>query len=318
MGWASARQSKQQSIGLRPPARRYSPGTAVVDRPLPCKGSPSTAVPRFAVIGDPIAHSASPRLFRWLAASLGLPLTYEAVRVPAGSLPAVLEEARAGRWDGLSVTIPHKQDALVLSDRADPGAARTGAANCLVRSAEGRLVAHNTDLEGLVQALARHGRSFAGSAVLLLGAGGAARAGAMAARDGGASRLWIANRHPARALDLASAFDGEAIPLSAHALGPVLPRADLVLQATSVGLDAAEDSPLPRGCVLHDRVTVMDMVYRPLRTRLLRDAEAAGARTIDGLWMLVFQGLAALRLWTGEEPGPEVAVALHAHLAEGG
>ena len=280
--------------------------------------APSAAVPRLAVIGDPIAHSASPRLFRWLAGSLGLPLTYEGVRVPAGALPAVLEEARAGRWDGMSVTIPHKQDALVLADRADPRAARTGAANCLVRSPEGRLVAHNTDLEGVVKALARHGRSLAGSAVLLLGAGGAARAGAMAAREGGAARLWIANRHPARALDLASAFDGEAIPLSAQALGPVLPRADLVLQATSVGLDAPDDSPLPPGCVLHDRLTVMDMVYRPLRTRLLRDAETAGALAIDGLWMLVFQGLAALRLWTGAEPGAEVAAALHAHLAEGG
>jgi len=288
-----------------------------VDRPLACQESPSAAVPRFAVIGDPIHHSASPRLFRWLAGTLGLPLTYEAVEVPSGSLPAVLEEARAGRWDGLSVTIPHKQDALVLADRADPRAARTGAANCLVRSAQGRLVAHNTDVEGVVQALARHGRSLAGSALLLLGAGGAARAGAVAARDARASRLWIANRHPARALDLASAFDGEALPLTAQALGPVLPRADLVLQATSVGLDAPDDSPLPPGCVLHDRATVMDMVYRPLRTRLLRDAEAAGSRTIDGLWMLVFQGLAALRLWTGAEPGPEVAAALHAHLAEG-
>ncbi|HZJ55357.1 MAG TPA: shikimate dehydrogenase [Myxococcaceae bacterium] len=275
-------------------------------------------MPRFAVIGDPIAHSASPRLFRWLAERLGVTMSYEAIRVPAGELPAVLEEARAGRWDGLSVTIPHKQDALVLADRADPRAARTGAANCLVRSPDGRLVAHNTDLEGVVQALARHGRSLAGSAVLLLGAGGAARAAAIAARDGGVARLWIANRHPARALDLASAFDGEAIPLSAQALGPVLPRVDLVLQATSVGMDAPEDSPLPPGCVLHDRLTVMDMVYRPLRTRLLRDAEAAGARAIDGLWMLGFQGLAALRLWTGAEPGAEVAAALHAHLAEGG
>ena len=91
-----------------------------------------------------------------------------------------------------------------------------------------------------------------------------------------------------------------------------------MLQATSVGLDAPEDSPLPPGCVLHDRLTVMDMVYRPLRTRLLREAEAAGARTIDGLWMLVFQGLAQLRLWTGAEVGSDVAPALHAHLAEAG
>jgi shikimate dehydrogenase len=282
------------------------------------EGYSPAAVKRFAVIGDPIAHSASPRLFRWLADRLGLALTYEAVRVPSGSLASVLEEARGGRWDGLSVTIPHKRDALVLADRPDPRATRTGAANCLVRAADGRLVAHNTDVEGVTAALASHGRSLTGSAVLLLGAGGAARAGALAAREAGAARLWIANRRPKRALELASAFDGEALPLTVDALGPVLPQTDLVLQATPVGLDASEDSPLPPGCVLHDRLTVMDMVYRPLRTRLLRDAEAAGARNIDGLWMLVFQGLAALRLWTGIEPGADVAPALHAHLAEDG
>jgi shikimate dehydrogenase len=275
-------------------------------------------VPRFAVIGDPIAHSVSPRLFRWLADRLRLELEYEAVRVPSGSLASILEEARAGRWDGLSVTIPHKQDALVLADRADPRATRTGAANCLVRAPDGRLVAQNTDVEGITAALAQHGCSLAGRAVLLVGAGGAARAGAVAAREGGAERLWIANRRPKRALELASAFDGEALPLTVDALGPVLPLTDLVLQATAVGLEAPEDSPLPPGCVLHDRLTVMDMVYRPLRTRLLRDAEQAGARTIDGLWMLVFQGLAALRLWTGAEPPADVAPALHAHLAEGG
>jgi len=209
---------------------------------------------------------------------------------------------RAGRWDGVSVTLPHKHDALVLADRSDPRAARTGAANCLVRGADGKVVAHNTDVDGVVQALAHHGVTLGGTSVLLLGAGGAARAAAAAARDAGATPLWIANRHPTRALTLASAFDGEALPLTAEALAPVLPATGVV----------------PLGCVLHDRLTVMDMVYRPLRTRLLRDAESAGARTVDGLWMLVFQGLAQLRLWTGVEVTPEVATALHQHLVEGG
>lgn len=275
-------------------------------------------VPRYAVIGEPIAHSASPRMFEWLADRLGLPLTYEAVRVPPEGLAGFLEEARAGRWDGVSVTLPHKQNALVLADRSDPRAARTGAANCLVRGTDGRLVAHNTDVEGLARALAHHAVPLGGARVLLLGSGGAARAAAAAAREAGVRRLWIANRGPTRALDLASGFDGEALPLTAEALAPVLPGVDLVLQATSVGLDAPGDSPLPPGCVLHDRLTVMDMVYRPLRTRLLREAQAAGARTVDGLWMLVFQGLAQLRLWTGAEGGADVAPALHRHLAEGG
>ncbi len=274
--------------------------------------------PRFAVIGDPIAHSASPRMFEWLAGRLGLALSCEAVRVPAESLAAVLEETRGGRWDGLSVTIPHKQNAVVLADRSDPQAARTGAANCLVRGPGGRLVAHNTDVEGLLRALDHHGVSLGDARVLLLGAGGAARAAAAASREQGVARLWIANRHPARALELASAFDGEAIPLTTAALAPVLPGVDVLLQATSVGLDAPDDSPLPPGCVLHDRLTVMDMVYRPLRTRLLREAEQAGARAVDGLWMLVFQGLAQLRLWTGTQVGAPAAIALHAHLAEAG
>ena len=145
----------------------------------PCPGSRSSEIPS--------PTRPRPRLFRWLAGRLGLGLGYEAVRVPSGALASVLEEARAGRWDGLSVTIPHKQDALVLADRADPRATRTGAANCLVRAPDGRLVAHNTDVEGVTAALAQHGCSLAGSAVLLLGAGGAARAGAVAAREGGAA-----------------------------------------------------------------------------------------------------------------------------------
>jgi len=257
-------------------------------------------------------------MFRWLGERLGLSLSYEAVRVPPEGFAAALEETRAGRWDGLSVTLPHKHDALVLADRAEPRATRAGAANCLVRSAEGRLLAHNTDVDGLAAALSRHGVSLPDAAVLLLGAGGAARAAAVAVRDAGHSaRLWIANRNPRRALALASAFDGEALPLTPEALRPVLPQARLVIQATSVGLDAPGDSPLPPGCVLHDRLTVMDMVYRPLQTRLLREARDARATAIDGLWMLVFQGLEQLRLWTGVDVPKDVAPELHAFLAEG-
>jgi len=274
-------------------------------------------VPRLAVIGDPVAHSASPRMFGWLAKRLGLPLTYEAERVPPGGLAACLEEMRAGRWDGLSVTLPHKQDALVLADRADPRATRVGAANCLVRGAEGRLVAHNTDVDGIAAAVSRHGVSLPEATVLLLGAGGAARAAAVAVRDAGRARLWIANRNPRRALALASAFDGEALPLTPEALQPVLPQASLVIQATSVGLDAPGDSPLPPGCVLHERLTVMDMVYRPLHTRLLREAREARAAAIDGLWMLIFQGLEQLRLWTGANVSADVASELHDFLAGG-
>ncbi len=208
----------------------------------------------------------------------------------------------------------------MLADRSDPRAARTGAANCLVRGADGRLVAHNTDVEGIVQALAHHGVSL-GRRTACSSSAPVGRPGLRPPRRGrrARGRLWIANRHPTRALDLASAFDGEAVPLTSEALAPVLPGVDVVLQATSVGLDAPGDSPLPPGCVLHDRLTVMDMVYRPLRTRLLRDAEAAGARTIDGLWMLVFQGLAAAPALDGRRGRRRTSrLRCTTHLAEAG
>jgi shikimate dehydrogenase len=272
---------------------------------------------RFAVIGDPIAQSASPGLFQWLARHLHLDLAYEARRVPVADFPGVVDELRAGRWSGVSITLPHKLAALAVADVRDPIAVEVGAANCLARAPNGQLTAHNTDLEGITRALEHHGVGLAGARVLVIGAGGAARAAAAAARRVGAGGLVIANRTFVRAQALAEAFGGWAVPLETDTLRPILREIDIILQASAAGLDAAEESALPPGCVLHPGLTVMDMVYRPLWTPTLRQAQAAGARTLDGLWMLVFQGLAQLRLWTQVEAPAGTAEALHAHLAEG-
>jgi shikimate dehydrogenase len=279
---------------------------------------------RCAVIGDPVAHSASPQMFSWLAVRLGLEVSYQAIRLPAPELPAFLDDIRAGRWDGISVTIPHKEAALTLADGRTSLAVEAGAANCLQRTAAGQVVAHNTDVLGVERALEHHRVSLRGAHVLILGAGGAARAAAVAASRNRAASLTLAARNPARAAVLAERFGGRALPLTLEALELVLPGTTVLLQATPVGLvppdsDGSERlaSALPDGCVLHRSLTVMDMVYRPLRTRLLRDAQAASARPIDGLWMLVFQGLAQLELWTGMVPPDGTAEALRAHLAEG-
>jgi shikimate dehydrogenase len=272
---------------------------------------------RFAVIGDPVAHSASPRLFQWLVAQLDLALTYEAKRVSAADLPEVIAHLRAGRWSGLSVTLPHKRAALEAADVRDPTALEVGAANCLVRASDGHLTAHNTDLEGVLRALKHQGVSLGGARVLILGAGGGARAAAAAARRSKARLLVLANRTADKAQTVAKAFGGRAAPLTGEALAPILSETDILVQATSAGLEAPGETALPPGCVLHPGLVVMDMVYRPLWTRTLREARAAGARVVDGLWVLVYQALAQLRLWTGIEAAPETAEALHAHLAEG-
>jgi shikimate dehydrogenase len=275
----------------------------------------SALKPRFAVIGDPIAHSVSPRLFAHLAGYLDFPFDYSAVRVTASELPSFLARVRQGAFQGLSVTLPHKEVLLQLAETASETARATGAANTLRVPAPGRLEADNTDGTGLVRALAQQGVSLGGARVLVLGAGGAARAAAQASQAAGARALFISNRTPPRAEVVAAQFGGVAVPLTAAALQPVLAETEVLLHATSAGLCAPSETALPPGCVLHRGLTVLDMVYQPLETALLRNARASGARTVDGLWMLVYQALEQLRLWTGVEAPPSLAGRLHLALA---
>jgi shikimate dehydrogenase len=269
---------------------------------------------RYAVVGDPVAHSASPRLFAALAQHLELSFEYRAERVPAADFPGFLQRVRGGAYQGLSVTLPHKEAALRLADVAAPSARAVGAANTLTVR-EGLLEAHNTDGVGMLAALAGQGVTLQGARVLVLGAGGAARAAVQAAQASGAASVWLSNRTAARAQRLAEAFGAVAVP--SEDLAQLLPEVDVLLQASAAGLLRLTESALPVGCVLHPRLTVLDMVYQPLQTQLLRDARAAGARTVDGLWMLVHQALAQCLLWTGREAAPDVAAALHAELARG-
>lgn len=271
----------------------------------------------FAVIGDPVAHSASPRLFAAIARELGLAIDYRALRVPAGELAAFLEGVRDGAYQGLSVTLPHKEATLRLADSATDSARAIGAANTVAVLPGKRLEAHNTDVAGLLRALAEHGVKLAGASVVVLGAGGAARAAVHASREQGARSIVVANRTRARAEALVQALGGRAVELDPTSLQPLLEAADVLVQASSAALSRPDESPLPAGCVLHPDLIVLDMVYQPLETALLSAARKAGARTVDGLWMLVHQALEQLRIWTGTEAPPALAPRLHAELARG-
>jgi shikimate dehydrogenase len=275
--------------------------------------SPKAA--RYAVVGDPVAHSASPRLFATLGRHLGLVLDYRAERITAEEFPSFLARVREGAYRGVSVTLPHKEAALRLSDDASEAARAVGAANTLVLSEGMRLLADNTDGVGLLRALAEYGVSLKDKRVLVLGAGGAARAAVHAARTAGARSVHVSNRTPRRAEQLAAALGAAAVRLEAPALQPLLEATDVLLQASAAGLLRPEETALPPGCVLHPRLTVLDMVYRPLETALLRAARAAGARPIDGLWMLIHQGLEQLRLWTKAEAQPGLVARVHAELS---
>lgn len=299
----------------------------------------------FAVIGDPVEHSLSPRIFAHFFAELGIDAHYTALRTPASELPALLQRLRAGVLSGVSVTLPLKEAILPLLDDLHPTARRIGAVNCVARTEKG-LVGFNTDARGFRLSLDHAGVALAGTRVLLLGAGGAARAAAFATTLAGAKSLTIANRDPARAFRLVRDLcrtgwawpEGEAqraleaegwrpgatgpseqcfvsfLPLEARALRPVLAHAQVVVNATSVGL-SDDATPLPTDLQLRPDQTGLDMVYRPLRTRFLRQAEEAGAKSVDGLWMLLFQAAEQLRIWTGVTAPPALVERLHPALS---
>ena len=274
--------------------------------------------PRYAVIGDPIGHSLSPRIFGWLFRELGLPGRYEAVHVRPSELEATFARLRAGDWRGISITLPHKETALKLVDGLDPLAARIGAINCVLRGDDHRLTGFNTDAHGFRRALEEQGGRLEGARVVLLGAGGAARSAAVAAEAARARTLVIANRSVDRAKKLAAELKtlaATAVPLDAS-LQAALDPADVLVNATSVGLSAPADSPLPEAMRIRPGLVVMDMVYRPLETALLKRARAAGAIVIDGLWMLVHQALEQLRIWTGRALAPEQIGRLHSFAKE--
>lgn len=286
----------------------------------------------FAVIGDPVEHSLSPRLFRILFDELKLDAEYRALRTHPLELPERVNSVRSGELSGISVTIPHKEAVIPLLDELAPSASLLGAVNCLAAGGDRRVVGHNTDASGFQAALGEARVKLGGARVLILGAGGAARAAAFAAAKSGARSIVIANRTEARASKLSRDLIGSGLAhrggAGKKAAGPcavsVLPLpsasitaeiADLIVNASSVGLESDAD-PLPATFQLGRNHAVLDMVYRPLQTRLLRRARASGAVAVDGLWMLIHQALEQFRLWLSGGVPSDFAARLHRELGE--
>ena len=262
-----------------------------------------------ALIGHPVAHSISPRFQQAALDASGIDARYEAWDVLPEDLGVALERLRSGSMLGANVTIPHKEAVARLVDRPDALVERMGAANTIVQR-DGLLHATNTDVLGITRSLEEAGIDVRGRAVLLLGAGGAARAVVVAMRRAGAASLVIANRTEDRARVIAALAGDEmatsVVPFdaTAPALRAAAREAALIVNSTSLGMrhgPAAGETPLPSELFAPGQAA-FDLVYVPERTPFLEAAERAGARTIGGLSMLVHQGAEAFRLWTGVEP----------------
>jgi shikimate dehydrogenase len=249
-----------------------------------------------AVIGDPVRHSLSPALHNAAFAATGLDWVFLAFPVPDGGAADALAAMRTFGLGGLSVTMPHKAAVAAAVDECSPSAATLGAVNCVVPR-RGALQGHNTDGAGFLDALRAEGHDVAGRRCVVFGAGGAARAVILALAGAGAAEVVVVNRTAARAEEAAALAAGRGRSGRAEEVD----GADLVVQATPVGMAGAAPGSLPCD---PDRLgagqIVVDLVYEPLDTPLLVAARARGATVQDGLGMLLHQAAHAFSLWTGE------------------
>jgi shikimate dehydrogenase len=261
----------------------------------------------YGILGRPVAHSLSPAMHNAAFRELGLNAVY--VAFPVTSLAQAVAGLRGLAIQGVSVTIPFKEEIIPLLDGLDPQAAHIGAVNTVVNR-DGRLYGYNTDWLGALAAL-KAKASLKGEHVLLLGAGGAARAIAFGILAEGC-RVTLTDLDEPRAAVLARDLQVEAIALNALDQCP----AAILVNATPVGMEPqVDDLPLNPDLLGRYRL-VMDIVYKPLETRLLREAKARGAATLDGLQMLIHQATAQFELWTGK-PAPLAVMSRAAYEALG-
>jgi len=279
---------------------------------------PITATTKLVgLLGWPVSHSVSPLMHNAAFAALGLDWRYVPLPVDPQRADAVRRAVRglaALGMAGANVTVPHKQAVMPYVDRLLPAAQAIGAVNTLVVEEDGSLTGDNTDAAGFMADLREHGVEVEGRRVLLLGAGGSARAVAYGLMKAGAERIDVLNRTPAAAQALVDAIQplmAVSDPLApgfcslvAGALPQKVERlaydADLIVNCTSLGMTPHSDTtPWPHDVPLHSGQVVYDLVYNPPQTVLLRQAAASGAQAVGGLGMLVWQGALAFERWTG-------------------
>ncbi len=258
----------------------------------------------YGIIGDPVAHSLSPVMHNAAFEKLGMDAVYLAFRVSPEEVGDAIRGAKSLGISGLNVTIPLKEKALFFVD-AKPIAKKIGAINTIDFSS-GTPVGYNTDGIGSLRVLKETVGEIKDKNVLILGAGGAAKAISFYL-DGEGAKITIANRTKERAVHLTSKLSNADFSGLGVELEKRIEASDILINATSVGMHPNEDATLVSADMMHPDLVVFDIVYNPMETKLLREAKRAGVKKIvDGVKMLVYQGAASFRIWTKEEPPIDV------------
>jgi shikimate dehydrogenase len=268
-----------------------------------------TKARKFAIIGDPVAHSLSPAMHNAAFRAKRLPYRYSKIRLKPQQLPSFFKKIREKNYRGLNVTVPHKESVMAYLDEIAPEARLIGAVNTILLE-EGKLKGFNTDGAGYLCSLKKEtGFSLQGKYVVILGAGERSVRLSPPCLGQGIKELTLANRTPLRARKLALEFQKKfpripirAVPLKDKFLKPIFKKTDLLINTTSIGLKKEPFPSLP----LHHlpkRALVSDIVYKPAFTPLLSEAKKAGQRVHPGLGMLLHQGALAFEIWTNR-PAP--------------
>jgi shikimate dehydrogenase len=269
---------------------------------------PTVSTKLVILLGNPLGHSISPPMHNRVFETLGMDYCYMPVEVNENNLKKVFSGLIRMNVAGFNVTIPHKIGIMELLDELDPLAATIGAVNTICVK-DGKTKGYNTDGEGFIQSLEEETKlSTRGKRFFLLGCGGAARAIAMTLAFDGAEKVIICNRTVAKAQALASEINekirtcAEVVEQTSKSQGQALLNCDVLINCTSLGMHPREDVlPIDESLLL-PHLIVADIVYNPLMTRLLKSAEEKGCTVAPGLGMLIYQGAAAFKLWTGIEP----------------
>lgn len=260
-------------------------------------------IPLAAVIGNPIAHSRSPKLHKYWLARYGIAGDYVPLHVTERDLANVIATLPKMGFVGANITIPHKIKILTLVDQVSDRATLIGAANTLTFGADGRTYADNTDGYGFIANLRQGAPGWeAGSGpAAVLGAGGAARAVISSLIEAGADRIFLSNRTRPKAEALKHDFGSRITVVDWVQAGNILEESTTVINTTSLGMTGAAEFRVPLDGLRRGTV-VTDLVYAPLRTKLLQEADAAGCITVDGLGMLIHQGVPGFERWFGRRP----------------
>ncbi|MBC8256671.1 MAG: shikimate dehydrogenase [Candidatus Marinimicrobia bacterium] len=254
----------------------------------------------FAVIGNPIEHSFSPNLHNYVYKSLYIDAIYEKKKVFENDLPQIMGDLKTGALNGVNVTIPHKENVLDNLDEINPRAKIIGAVNVIHKNGD-KLFGNNTDWFGFSMSLKKNGIEVKNKEVIVLGAGGTSKSIIYALMQTDVKKIVLLNRTLQKAKELQ---DDIVFPFSLDDSVQLIKNDSIIINTTSIGMQS-EQCPIDLG-LLHKNQTLIDIIYTPLETTMLRFGNSIGAKTLNGLDMFIYQALASMELWFGEDISKQV------------